>query len=292
MTIALLTHPRSGSTKLIKCLYNSLQTEQKIKNLGEFFQITNSKNFGDLYPNTGLKFIHTKSLDISNTNEYLKDLILPGNTNFNFYIKKEITNRVLFMQKLNDVKIEHIFKYFFFNKPNENIYENLYSFLKNDSVEKIILYRKNLLESIQSHLIKEYIINQRYSKEDYDNFRMAGHNYGNMTPLLSEKKVYISFEKFKIDTEIFFNFYSYVSKNPNIEMLEYEKLFSQNFHCLKIGNRFIKVDLTTDPEIPMNYGMSKSKFFLNNDDFPEFIEKILQEKKLVEISKILDLTID
>lgn len=292
MTIALLTHPRSGSTKLIKCLCNSLSINKDVKNLGEFFQITNSKNFGNLYPITTSKKIDTKIVDISDIKDHLKDKRLSDITDFNSYIKNELLNRVLFMQKLNDLNIDHVFKYFFYHRPNKNVYNDLYAFLEKSYVQKIVLYRRNLLSSIFSHLIKEKIINQNYSKNDYDHFRLAGHNYGDTMPLKPIKPLYVSFTQFKSDTDIFFNFYSYMTEHLDLEILEYEKLYSKNFNEIEIGDVSIKIDMSTDPEIPMEYAEDKSKFFSNSEDFPKFILKILTERQLIDVSEKLNLIYD
>ena len=202
MSTVLITHPRSGSTKIIKCIAAHLG----IKNLGEFFYLHNSLNYGEIRffnPYTTRSY-STYRLTSNGLEKYL--LTINNNLELQQFLLAECWHRIDYLDSLDS---RFIFKYFFDDKISSLFYETVEKIvLLNNSYDKIYLYRQNILDAIISSVLKDIFINRPSNKLPDGKFNVVGHNYGSMEKLYPDEKITISEKNFKSYSTMFINFFS------------------------------------------------------------------------------------
>jgi hypothetical protein len=273
----LVTHPRSGSTKILKCI----STHLGIKNLGEFFYLRNSFNYGEIrfyHP-----YVKRSYLSYRLRNNSLEQYLLTVNSNQELqqFLLEECQNRIDHLDSLNS---KFIFKYFFDNKVSPLFYKTVeQKVLSNSGYDKIYLYRKNILDAILSLIIKDIFINRPSSKLSDSKFNAVGHNYGFMETLYPKDRITISEKNFKSYSTMFVNFFLHLKNIKNPYSLCYENIFSQEFFYLK--NK--KISLNLDPELPMLYGVDKKDFFNNYEVMIAMLDRIVKDNNLEDLFKDL-----
>lgn len=273
MSIILLTHPRSGSTKITKCISAQLN----IKNLGEFFYLRNSLNYGEIrfYDPQFRKSLFTYKMNNGSLDRY--NLMFDTPSAFQNFLLDECQNRIDYLNSLNGT---FIFKHFFDDKISRVFYETVKEkALSNINYNKIYLYRRNIVEAILSLMIKDIFINRRSTKLTDIDFNSVGHNYGSMQKLYPSTRIEVSNRSFESYSTMFVNFFQNLKHIKNPVKLCYEDIFDQG--SFVVNENTISLDL--DPELPMDYGVDKKDFFKNYDQMIDHLNRIAKNNGLIEL---------
>jgi len=221
-----LTHPRSGSTEICRIIENCLNQPGQVSiSLGEFFNVADRTSFGNAIDvtrhfrsSTDPVTVNTLMLDTEKLkNRQLEYQVLPvhilsevavtfnSSDEFKRWLYDERTRRLKF---INFVKGFRAIKHFItlFDTPAGNEFETKFnreliaSHIENNNFA--FSYRKNLLETVFSGLIKTYYIDQaRMNNPDNDflNIIADGHNLHDM-PVLEPQPIKIRGYPFTLDT--------------------------------------------------------------------------------------------
>ena len=273
----LVTHPRSGSTKITKCIAAHLGT----KNLGEFFYLRNSLNYGEIrfYNPYAKRSYSTYRLTNNSLENY--SLIVNNDRELQQFLLEECQRRIDYLDSLNS---EFVFKYFFDDKISPLFYKTVeQKVLSNNSYDKIYLYRQNILDAILSLIIKDVFINRPSNKLPDGKFNLVGHNYGSMKTLYPEDKITVSEKNFKSYSTMFINFFLHLKTVKDPYYLCYENIFDQGYFF--VMDQQISLDL--DPELPMAYGVDKKDFFDNYEALIEMLDQIIRDNDLEDLVKDL-----
>jgi len=264
-----LSHPRSGSTEICRIIDNCLmQPGEGVTTMGEFFNVADRTSFGDTMDAFGhfrtrtdpitikvlvLDLDRFKNRQIINGR---KSQVLPfhylSETNITFNSSEEFNNwfyterikRLDLIKSFNDF---YIVKHFITLFDNDIDNENEIKFTKELMIshfkqERLAFsYRKNLLETVFSGLIKTFYIDKaRVGNKDNDflNIIADGHNLHDMAVLRprpikipgypfdpDSKGSHYEIDGIVITNLILFEFYHlFVSKLPMHNILCYEDI--------------------------------------------------------------------
>lgn len=282
MSIILLTHPRSGSTKIIKCLDRYLSRQFDVSNKGEFFYLKNPLNYGALRNSFLGSTVETKSCVDGKIVSY--KLFIEHENSIQDFLSNEYNRRKKYLFSMRGERI-FIFKYFFC----KDIFPDFYNLVEAeivavDNFKKFFLHRKNLMESILSYILKDQIIDKNLSmSSDFHERNSMGHNYGYHPLVESSKKIYISKLQFQLYAKIFINYFLYYKENYlKNETLIYEKIFDDNNFRIEYGNLIHDIELDLDAEQQMQYSIPKQDFFSNYCEFKNFLYDIIKQNKLLD----------
>lgn len=280
MSIILLTHPRSGSTKIIKCLDRYFSCQFNVSNKGEFFYLKNPLNYGDLKNSFLGSTVETKSCVDGKIVSH--KLFIEHENSIQHFLSNEYDKRKKYLFSMQDREI-FIFKYFFC----KDIFPNFYNLIETeiislDNYKKIFLHRQNLMESILSYILKDQIIDKNLSTSlDFNQRNSMGHNYGYHPIVKSSKKIYISKLQFQLYAKIFINYFLYYKKNYlKNETLIYERIFDDDSFKIEYGNAIHDIKFDLDAEQQMQYSIPKKDFFSNYREFGNFLYSIVKQNKL------------
>lgn len=286
MSIILATHPRSGSTKIIKCIARHFANKNlNVKNLGEFFYLRNSYNYGDLkFYNESKSNYKTYKIE----NGILNEHTINDRSILEEFLMEEKDRRMNYLKYLENNNNFFVLKYFFDNKVSSSFYEKTEEQLFSSDYDKIFLYRKNILDSILSLIIKDQFINLKNINLNNNEFNLIGHNYGNMEPLYPNKKIYLTQESCRSYSTMFINFFKYLKIKNNLNLLCYEDVFSQGYFYIDSE----KITLNLDTEVKMVYGVDKKEFFSNIDEIKNYIKELIFQNDLLPLTNTLGITYD
>lgn len=313
--ILVVSHPRSGSSEFIRTLAhfaaNQLTDYRPVGLMAECFHWADATTFGDfararllepgsifpyqetvLEPNVDLlsSLSLAQALVENNDNVVWQDAFYrPVTKSFeshddvrDYYID-QFQQRIVYV---NETVVEEYFpiiKNFagFINFYNDdqtllNLQQSLVSKLTN--IEPVFFYRKNLLDSVYSDLIKWYYIDQSLIDGDKKLNGFSGHNFNNtMPPLIPKSGVIIdqsmaqrcpetfceTLKNYQVNRKFFKNVISY-------DQVFVDKKFNLNFN----GIDYLVTDHTNaEREYPMNYQTAKKDYFEN----PEIVIKAIRD---------------
>lgn len=283
MSYVLLTHPRSGSTKIIRCISSYL----KLQNFGEFFYLHNSLNYGDirLYRTGNFKKYNTYIFSNNQLSNYVLDI--NNQKDLDKFLLDECDNRIRFLNSLDPDTF--ILKYFFDDKISPSFYQAVEeNVLMKSRFKKVFLYRRNILDAILSLIIKDRIINQRSFFLDTVNFNKIGHNYGSMEKLYPKIKINITENQLRSYSTMFINFFNFLKTVPDPVLLCYEDIFQNDSFMFDNKN----IPLNLDSEIPMNYGIDKKDFFSNIGEIQNYFNQTIKDQNLEELFCYLNISYD
>jgi len=303
------SHSRSGSTQFLKILERSLSRNldnRIIFSLEEFFNPLSYDTFGnvlsEMYKVTCLdqKIFRVETFRLKITADQIpillqsiapKDLLrhilvkeqLEFNSpeQMNSFLKKELNFRFIFYQGLVDLNYIPLIKQFIdlpiLDKTSSKDFLNFYKDFQDRLTlfENVVFYRKNFYEAILSNFIKVYYydIPNLEKKSGFDMSNSA-HNYGNMEPLIPQKKI-VDDQIFDIAIDYFKSFLHFYQKHKFDKVVAYEEMFSDTQIRIDYKNNSILLekyaDKNREEEIPMNYQVSKKDYFDNPE---KLLEKI------------------
>lgn len=313
----IFSHARSGSTQFLKILERSLSKNLENKiifSLEEFFNPLSYDTFGNLltemYKVTCLdqKIFKVETFRLKVTADQIptllesikpKDLLrhvlvkeyieFNSSEQMHAFLKKELNFRFAFYQGLVDLDYIPLVKQFIdlpiFDKTPDTDFLNFYKDFQDRLTvfENIVFYRKNFYEAILSNFIKIYYYDIPSIEKRLDTeMSNYAHNYGNMQPLVPQKKI-IEDQIFDITIEYFRSFLNFYHRHTFDKVVAYEEMFSKNEIWIKYKNNKILLerylDKNREEEIPMNYQVSRKEYFDNTENLLERIKSSFDSKE-------------
>lgn len=306
----IFSHARSGSTQFLKILERSLNKNLENKvifSLEEFFNPLSYDTFGNLlgemYKVTCLnqKIFKVETFRLKVTADQIpsllesikpKDLLrhvlvkeyieFNSSEQMHAFLKKELNFRFAFYQGLVDLDYIPLVKQFIdlpiFDKTPNTDFLNFYKDFQDRLTvfENIVFYRKNFYEAILSNFIKIYYYDIPSIEKRLDTeMSNYAHNYGNMQPLVPQKKI-IEDQIFDITIEYFKSFLNFYHRHTFNKVVAYEEMFSNNEIWINYKSNSILLerylDKSREEEIPMNYQVSRADYFDNTENLLERIK--------------------
>lgn len=309
-----LSHPRSGSTEICRIIESCLKTPGTVSiSLGEFFNVADRTSFGNAIDannhfrsSTEPVTVNILILDIEKfltkklvrrwKNQVLPDHVLSevymtfnSSDEFKSWLYDERIRRLKLINSVTDFcTIKHFIT--LFDTPVGNELETKFNReLIVSQIEKdkfAFSYRKNLLETVFSGLIKTYYIDQpRANNPDNDFLSIVadGHNLHDM-PVLEPKPIKIRGYPFTLDT---------ISSYHEIDGIVLTNLMLFEFYHLVVSklpvdNILCYEDIIETQKLTLTHGGKPQVY--NIADLPpriiyEFsgdgtVKKELQEKKM------------
>jgi len=317
----IFSHARSGSTQFLKILERSLRKNldnTSVFSLEEFFNPLSYDTFGNLlsemYKVTCLdqKIFKVETyrlkatadqipllLQSINHKDILRHILVKEYIEFNspeqmhLFLKKELNFRFNFYQGLVDLNYIPLVKQFIdlpiFDKTPNTDFLNFYKDFQDrlTKFENIVFYRKNFYEAILSNLIKIYYYDipgiEKKLEIEMSNY---AHNYGDMRPLIPQKKV-IEDQIFDITIDYFRSFLNFYHRHNFDTVVAYEEMFSDDQIWISYKDNKILLERYTnssqEEEVPMNYQVSKRDYFDNTENLLVKIKKSFDSKESSEV---------
>lgn len=326
--IIVVSHPRSGSSEFVRTLAHfaakTLSPDKTVGVLAECFHWADATVFGN-FPR-----VHILSRDnklefpcdetVMEPYDELPVLTSGDNVVWQDHFFKPVTKR---FSSPNDVKNYYFSQYqqrigYVNNTVTAKSFPIIKSFVgftefHNDTeklrelqqslvpqltnIEPIFFYRKNLLDSFFSDLIKWSYIDQpkvENSKIALDGFQ--GHNFNNtMPPLAPRSGMTIDEDHAKHYPEIFCETLKNYQMNRHIfkNVVSYDQVFVDKKFNLHWGDAVYEVTEHSNQhrEYPMNYQAPKQDYFENSDAVIEIIHQTITEHGLWDVVDELGITV-
>lgn len=300
-----LTHPRSGSTEICRIVDLCLNANSDVSiSLGEFFNIGDRSSFGNAIDaskhfrsSTDSVTVNTLILDVEKfknrqpvdgrDGQVLPDHVL-SEVNITFNSSEEFKNwlyaeRIRRLEFINSLKDFYIIKHFInlFDTPIGNEFETKFNkeliMSQIDKGKFAFSYRKNLLETVFSGLIKTYYIDQARVNNPDNNFLNIiadGHNLHDMSVLEpSPIRVINSFE----DKGVFFQIDGIIL--TNLMLFEFYHLVVSK---LSIGNILCYEDIMETQKLMLTFD-GKTKVYNIADLPPRVVYQFLEDGSVNEL---------
>lgn len=326
--IIVVSHPRSGSSEFVRTLAHfaaeTLSPDKTVGVLAECFHWADASVFGNLprlnvlsrdnklqYPCDETVMVPHNELPTIDTgdrigwqNYFFKHVErrFTSQTDIKDFYISQYQERIDFVNHRVVEKSFPIIKSFLGfeefrgddNKQLLQLQQTLVSRLTN--IEPIFFYRKNLLDSIYSDLIKWLYIDRPRIKTDEKLDGFAGHNFNNtMPPLKPRAGVFIEGDIINQFPEVFcltlknFQMNRHFFKN----IVSYDQVFVDKKFNLQWGNTVYEVTEHTNEhrEYPMNYQAPKRDYFENPDAVIDVIDQTITRHGLWDLIDELGITV-
>jgi len=281
MSLILYSHPRSGSTFIIRILADLLskQIGKPVKLYNELFNTMDPSTMGNVAD------LH---LDIRNWNKDIDVVELINNELTHVQRKfgspnaltewcyKEFTARKLMLDQLNQQAEGYVLKHFFTNtKINYNS-----ELVKVAHQHSILFYRKDFYQAILSLLIRTYYIDIPSAVNNKAHRHLDGHNWNNEMLPIEARAMTINPKVFAGRMQPFLNFLQFQKDNQISNILTYEDVI--NDHPFGFDNKIALSEYQGKTNFyPMQYADNKSVYFTNSSDIPNMFETLLIESDLL-----------
>ena len=313
--IIVVSHPRSGSSEFIRTLghfaANELTVNKPVGIMAECFHWADGTTFGN--------FAKVRVLESDSNKFPCQETVLEPNFNLPklspddnvvwqdpfyqpvtklFKTPEDAKDYYLdqYQQRIgyvNDVVVE---KYFPIIKSfvgfvnylgNDNAILDLQGSLasKLTNIEPIFFYRKNLVDTVLSDLIKWLYIDRPLLDGDIKLDGYSGHNFNDtMPPLLPKPGITISNDISRHYPEIFCETLKNYQMNREFfkNVISYDQVFVDKKFKLNWGNRVYEITGHNNPdrEYPMNYQAPKKDYFENSNIVVDAINKTITKYDL------------
>lgn len=286
----IISHPRSGTANLVKYLSFKLSEKNISRNLDEFFYTKNFQSWGEfskIYHDSfnynqqltlfslkeNLDFEDKKSYHLfgKNRNLYLEKINLTFKNKteaFDFY-NKELNKRINFLKDLEKNQIEYVVKFFFeSNRPKIDFPID----------QSIVLYRRNMADSIYSSIIKFWYYNNNRMNDNFIDYYNSGINF-----LVPFYEIDISEQMFESFTYSQIELLKFIKSNPDFFCISYEDVYQTNKN-LSIPYKSFEINLNRfSLGQKISYGCEKKEYFSNHNLFRELFFKIIKKNSLDDI---------
>ena len=289
----IVTHPRAGGSLLASVLKYSLG----YKVFSGFLTPSNPNSFGEAaeiyYDLQRSSLYGTRINALTFDNETLKEIQIEFRNPEHVleWARNEITRRVMYINSntQENLIVDHFFTHI--DGP-QIIGKNTISL----EIELLFLYRKNLLESILSNLIK----NKYFSRRKYNLSANTAHNIENSIETLYPIESNATLNQSEISNILdhrflgLYNYYKIDNKRIS-KILSYEDNVLQNSSILLQGQEINVMSCFSNlkqKEYPMKYGVEKKLFFKNTQLISEIIHSKVKKYSLEDVFSELDIKYD